>query len=197
MTHTDLFNCVRPTIVGTSVSRRCGAIVVVALISMSCSARRHLAPAEVDRPVGRTSVRILKEPEAGSADPDRSGERITPAYASAENRLPEYPAYALRAGCRDGIVPVRVYIGTDGNVAAQQDVPSHPLPSDECHMAFRAAVQGAVKDWKFAPAFRQKPVPGPDPRAPIMRWEQSPVTIYLDFEFSFQVVQGRGVVHTR
>ena len=140
---------------------------------------------------------MLNEPERGSAQPDPSRERITPAYASPENKLPDYPAYALRAGCRDGIVPVRVTIGTDGNVAAQQDVPGRPLPSDECHMAFRAAVQGAVKDWRFAPAFRQKPVRGPDPRAPIMRWEQSPITIYIDFESSFQVVHGKGVVRTR
>jgi outer membrane biosynthesis protein TonB len=180
-----------------AVGRRCGAIVVVALISTSCGARRHLVSPAVDSREGRTSVRILKEPEAESTDPDPSEERITPAYASSENKLPEYPAYALRAGCRDGIVPVRVYIGTNGNVAAQGDVPSRALLSDQCHMAFRAAVQSAVRDWKFAPAFRQKPMPGPDPRAPIMRWEQSPITIYLDFEFSFQVVQGKGVVHTR
>jgi hypothetical protein len=72
-------------------------------------------------------------------------------------------------------------------------LPGRPLTSDDCHLAFRAAVQAAVKDWKFAPAFRQKPVPGPDPRAPIMHWEQSPVAIYIDFEFSFQVVHGKGV----
>jgi len=30
-----------------------------------------------------------------------------------------------------------------------------------------------------------------------MRWEQSPITIYIDFEFSFQLVHGKGVVHTR
>lgn len=142
-------------------------------------------------------MRLLNQPEAGSGTPDPSAERITPAYASPENKLPEYPAHALRAGCRDGLVPVRVYIGTDGNVAAQRDIPDRPLPADECHMAFRAAVQGVVDDWRFAPAFRQTPVPGPDPRAPIMRWKQTPITIYLDFEFSFQVVQGKGVVRTR
>ena len=173
------------------------ATATVALISMSCGACRHVARPEVQGPEGRTGVRVLNQPEAGSGRPDPSSERITPAYASSENRLPEYPAYALRAGCRDGVVPVRVVIDTDGNVAAQQDIPGRPLPSDECHMAFRAAVQSAVKDWKFAPAFRQKPVPGPDPRAPILRWEQTPITIYLDFEFSFQIVQGKGVVRTR
>jgi hypothetical protein len=85
--------------------------------------------------------------------------------------------------------------GPEGRTSVRMlmSLPGRPLTSDDCHLAFRAAVQAAVKDWKFAPAFRQKPVPGPDPRAPIMHWEQSPVAIYIDFEFSFQVVHGKGV----
>jgi len=80
-------------------------------------------------------VRMLNEPERGSGEP--SSERITPAYASPENKLPT---------------------------------------------------------WPFG---RRCKAPGPDPCAPIMRWEQSPIAIYIDFEFSFQVIHGKGVVHTR
>jgi hypothetical protein len=65
------------------------------------------------------------------------------------------------------------------------------------HPTIATAVQSTVKDWKFAPAFRQKPLPGPDPRAPIVHWEQSPVAIYLDFESSFEVVHGKGLVRAR
>jgi hypothetical protein len=87
------------------------------------------------------------------------------------------------------------------SVADQRDVPDHPVPDDPCHVAFRAAVQGAVAAWKFAPAFRLKPVPGPDHdgqgRPVVRRWEQTPVLIYLDFEFLFKVVDGKGVVRTR
>jgi hypothetical protein len=61
----SLIRGVGPTNVGTPANRRWAAIVVVALMSMSCSARRHLVPPEVDRPEGRTSVRILNEPRVG------------------------------------------------------------------------------------------------------------------------------------
>lgn len=96
---------------------------------------------------------------------------------------------------------MRVHIGADGNVAAQTDVPGRPLPDDQCHMAFRAAVQGTVTDWRFAPAFRQKPTPGRDVdhdgRPDITLWEQTAIAIYVDFEFFFEVVGGKGVVRAR
>lgn len=173
--------------------------VAVALLTASCAAHRRVSPPASETTVeGRTSVRLLNADITTSGTPDPFAERITPAYASSDNKLPEYPAYALKAGCRDGAVPVRVYVGPDGNVVAQRDVPDRPLPPDQCHMAFRAAVQSAVTTWKFAPAFRQKPVPGHDRNRPdLTRWEQTPVMIYLDFEFSFAVVEGKGVVRTR
>jgi hypothetical protein len=66
-------------------------------------------------------------------------------------------------------------------------------------MAFRAAVQSAVNGWKFAPSFRQTPKvdPNADPRAPVTRWKQEAIAIYLDFEFTFEVVAGKGIVRTR
>lgn len=149
-------------------------------------------------------MRVLNAPESppasgGTGEPAPPAERITPAYASPDNGLPEYPASALKAGCGDGIVAVRIHLNSEGNVAAQRDVPDRPLPADDCHMAFRAAIQSKVNTWRFAPAFRQTPVrePGADPRAPVLRWKQEPIAVYLDFEFTFAVVAGRGVVRTR
>jgi hypothetical protein len=147
-------------------------------------------------------MRVLSAPASPSPGGGLGGppaETITPAFASPDNRLPEYPPAALKAGCREGTVAVRVHLGTDGNVAAQRDVPDRPLPPDECHMAFRAAVQSAINGWKFAPAFRQTPILGPDRgdgRPLVVRWHQTPIAIYLDFEFSFHVIDGKGVVRT-
>lgn len=178
-------------------------VAVVILTSVSCAARRRVeAPAVVDTRQGKTSVRLLNPPEIQPGGADSASERITPAYASDENKLPVYPAYALKAGCREGAVPVRIHIGTDGNVAAQRDVPERPLPNDPCHVAFRAAVQSAVQGWRFAPAFRQRKTPGPDidkdGRPDFDRWvQEGPVAIYLDFEFLFRVVGGKGEVRTR
>jgi hypothetical protein len=182
---------------------RPAAAVAILLMTSSCAHKPAPAPpvAPADDPKGRTSVRLLNPPEIkpGAEEPT---ERLTPAFASEENKLPEYPAYALKNGCRDGSVPVRVHINTEGNVSAQRDVPEHPLPNDPCLVAFRAAVQAAVQDWRFAPAFRQKKVPGPDidkdGKPDFERWvQQGPVAIYLDFEFLFRVVGGKGEVRTR
>lgn len=175
--------------------------VVLAIAPIGCARHRVKAPAPVATPgpEGKTSVRVLNTP-AGSPDVETGpAERITPAYASEENKLPEYPRYALKAGCRGGIVAVRVHLDTEGNVSAQRDVPDHPLPADECHLAFRAAVQSAINGWKFAPSFRQIPYVDTtiNPRGPVTRWRQEPIAIYVDFEFTFEVVAGKGIVRTR
>jgi hypothetical protein len=99
-------------------------------------------------------------------------------------------------------VPVRVHINAEGNVQAQRDVPDHPLPNDPCHVAFRAAVQAAVQGWRYAPAFHEKKVPGPDidkdGKPDFERWVQDgAVAIYIDYEFLFRVVNGKGEVRTR
>jgi len=124
---------------------------------------------------------------------------MTPAYPSADNRTPEYPAYALKAGCRSGTVPVRVHVDASGKVTSQRDIPDRPLPSDGCHIAFRAAVQGVVNDWRFAPSYRVTPSRGPevDGQPGITSWTQTPIAVYLDFEFFFEVVGGKGVVRPR
>ena len=172
----------------------------MALVFACCA---HHQKVTVPAPEGKTSVRVLNAPETPSpgagAGPPAPAERITPAYASADNGLPEYPAYALKAGCGRGVVAVRVHVNREGNVSAQRDVPGRPLPADECHMAFRAAIQTAVNGWRFAPAFRQTPIvdPAADPRAPVLRWEQEAIAVYLDFEFSFEIVAGKGVVRSR
>jgi hypothetical protein len=179
---------------------RSSAILII-MVAAACAHRPPVAP---PAPEGTTSVRVLTAPESAPAggatgEPAPPAERITPAYASADNRLPDYPASALKAGCGGGIVAVRVHLNVEGNVSAQRDVPGRPLPADDCHMAFRASIQSAVNAWRFAPAFRQTPVrdPAADPSAPVLRWKQEPIAVYLDFEFTFAVVAGKGVVRTR
>jgi len=168
----------------------CGGILL-----LGCA--HHRPPIATPPDEGRTSVRVLNTPAPSSDGAVATQtERLTPAYASPDNRLPDYPAVALKAGCRRGVVAVRVHVDPEGNVSAQRDVPGRPLPADECHMAFRAAVQSAINTWRFAPAFRQTPIadPGADARAPVVHWKQEPIAIYLDFEFTFDVVAGKGVV---
>ena len=183
--------------------RSLGAALVILYGSSStaCAPKQARVVPPVPTMEGRTGVRVLPNADGdGPADVQRTEAQLTPAYASDQNRLPEYPAYALAFGCRQGVVPVRVHIGTDGNVAAQTDIPGRPLADDACHTAFRAAVQGAVSAWKFAPAFRLTAFPGRDVdgdgRPDRKRWESVAVAIHVDMEFTFDVVAGQGVVRT-
>jgi len=172
------------------------------LLYPGCAAKQS-PPVAVPAPTreGVTSVRVLAPDSANAPPADEVAERITPAFASDQNKLPVYPAHALAAGCQQGVVPVRAYIGTDGNVASIRSVPDRSVPDDDCHIAFSAATFAAVRAWRFAPAFRQTPKPGPDVdgdgRPDFTRWEQNPITIYLDFEFTFRVVEGKGEVLPR
>jgi hypothetical protein len=146
-------------------------------------------------------VRILRSESRTDPPTDVVAQRITAAFASDENRLPEYPPYALRGGCRQGLIPIRLYIGTDGNVAKAGPLPGRSPADDQCHSAFWAASWAAVQSWRFSPAFRQTPKAGPDldgdGRPDFTRWEQTPIMVYLDFEFTFSVVDGKGQVLAR
>ena len=103
------------------------------------------------------------------------------------------------AGCAIGaaLYADRVYFKNP-----DRDVPDHPQPNDPCHVAFRAAVQAAVEGWRYAPSFRQRKAPGPDidkdGKPDFERWVQDgAVAIYIDYEFLFRVVDGKGEVRTR
>jgi hypothetical protein len=170
-------------------------------LSAACGARPPRVPTPAPERSGVSSVRVLENPDRKPAPADAVVERMTPAFASDANALPVYPAHALAAGCREGTVAIRVQIGDDGNVSRVEYVPDRPVANDACHSAFWAATSSAVRTWRFAPAFRQTPRPGPDldgdDRPDFTRWEQSPAAIYLDFEFAFRVVEGRGRVLSR
>lgn len=178
-------------------------VAATCAVVVGCAAhQQHPAATPLPTPSleGRTSVRVL-ESEFHQPQPNAMDVRITPAFASDQNKLPEYPRFALKAGCELGVVPIRLFIGRDGNVATTSSVPNHPVADDQCHGAFWAATVSAVQGWRFSPAYRQTPKPGPDldgdGKPDFSLWEQEAVMIYLDFEFTFRVVEGKGQVLSR
>ncbi|MGB7623576.1 MAG: hypothetical protein WBN92_14595 [Terriglobia bacterium] len=185
------------------VKRGKAALVIMILVFAVCAACRHAkAPVITDSQLeGRASYRVLNEPETSPEAPDRSDESITAIYPFADNKTPEYPAAALKSRCKEGVVPVRIHVGTDGTVTGQEDIPGRPLPADACHRAFREAVRVVVNGWKFIPAFRVKPVAGGESKGEIragpVHYERTPLEADLDYEFLFQVVHGKGVVSNR
>jgi hypothetical protein len=184
---------------GSGLTRTASAAL---LFSAGCAARQT-PPVEppLDPRAGVTSVRVLEAADRKPPAVDVVAERLTPAFASDENALPIYPSHALEAGCQQGTVAIRLHVGEDGNVAQVASVPNRPVPDDPCHSAFWASTAGTVQAWRFAPAFRQTPKPGPDEdgdgRPDFTLWAQSPAAIYLDFEFAFRIAEGRGQVLSR
>jgi len=176
------------------------ATLALVLAAPGCGVRKP--PPAGEAPVsreGETRVRVLTHPDTGAGDvEDARVEIITPAYSSEQNALPEYPAAALAASCPDGAVAIRVTVSREGEASLLREVPGYPVPSDACHRAFWDATVAAVRPWRFAPAYRQIEREGPDAdgdgRPDYLWWDQEPVAIYLDFEFSFRIVEGRGEV---
>jgi outer membrane biosynthesis protein TonB len=132
-------------------------------------------------------VRILQSP-----DPPRPAENakatLIPAEPGPENKLPDYPADALKSGCGSGVVPVRIHVGRNGRVVSQGEVPGRAIGSDLCHARFAEAVRAAISKWGFFPAMRRV-CPGDSEDC-----TSTPITIYLDLEFRFEVANGKGVV---
>jgi outer membrane biosynthesis protein TonB len=165
---------------------------LVALLP-GCAARARppavpaVPPPSADAREGHTSVRVLDSPEARRP---RGESRVTVVAAEAgpENKLPEYPPAALRAGCGGGVVAVRIHVGPNGRVLRQGAVPGRSLAAGPCQDEFAAAVRSTVSSWGFFPAMRR--VCGDDGT----ECTDSPITVYLDLEFRFEVVDGRGRV---
>lgn len=179
-------------------------VLGIALLACGCAARR-IAPAAAEGAATRegvTGVRVLEPADDSAADSSEADvQTLAPAIASEDNALPEYPLAALESGCGDGVIALRVTVTTDGKAALLRQVPGRPPPADGCHAAFRDATVEAVERWRFAPAQRRvrqqgRDVDG-DGKADYIWWDQEPVTIYLDFEFTFRVVEGRGEVISR
>jgi outer membrane biosynthesis protein TonB len=167
--------------------RRAWLIYFLALLP-ACAVHRKPAlppPIASESREGRTSVRVLATPDT-PRPPEKSEVTILDAEAGSENQLPEYPQAALQQGCGAGVVPIRIHIGSSGRVIRQADVPGRVLAADSCHLQFEEAVRAAVSQWGFFPAMQHVCAEG--------GCTDTPITIYLDLEFRFDVVHGKGRV---
>ncbi len=113
--------------------------------------------------------------------------------------LPKYPENALAA--RDGPhrEVVRFIIDTHGNVDKIVDSPMESSDGGPFGADYRGAVEEALRSWRFEPGVFQHVKPGEDkdgdgkPDYKIMTsWDLVPV--YYDVRFTFEIVDGKGVV---
>jgi hypothetical protein len=144
---------------------------------------------------------VLAQPELGAPEVKAEVETLSPARADNQNALPEYPPAALAAPCPDAVVAVRVTVTTEGRATLFREVPGRPVSTDACHAAFWTATLAAMRDWRFMPATREvlhESLDVDGDGKPDYTWlVPEPVAIYLDFEFTFRIVEGQGRVDSR
>lgn len=166
----------------------------MAVVASGCASRAStVSPDTPPTREGRSTLRVLSQPPA----PAKRGDvevTIVPVAPGPENRLPVYPPEAFGAACGQGVVAVRVYIGTLGRVVKQLPVPGRPTPADSCHQSFSESVAETVERWGFFPALRRTCV---RQEAAPPRCSSVPIESYVDLEFLFEVVDGRPGVRPR
>jgi len=113
--------------------------------------------------------------------------------------LPKYPERAL--GAHDGPHRelVRIVIDSAGSVGQVLDSPMGPSDGGPFAAEFRRAVDDAVRTWQFRPGVLQHVKDGADKDGDgkadykvMTSWD--PVAVYYDIRFTFEIVEGKGVV---
>ena len=115
--------------------------------------------------------------------------------------LPAYPERALAAGDGPHREIVRIVIDPNGAVTQVQDSPLGGSDGGPFSADYRAAVEAAVRRWKYMPGYLLHVKDGEDKdgdgRADYkLTTDIDPVAVYYDVRFTFEIVDGRGVVTT-
>jgi hypothetical protein len=179
-----------------------GLAAALLVVSSGCANRPAAShgPAPPDPLRGTTNATLLPDPAARGAELEEDEEYRPPAIRG-ENRLPLYPEEALAAHCGDGIVALRIVIGTEGDVIDVSDSPLLDSTGGGCGADFHASAASAVRAWRFWPAEKRRLAPGEDydkDGSPDYEkvLETTPLPVYLDIRFDFEVVEGVGRVRT-
>jgi len=113
--------------------------------------------------------------------------------------LPKYPERALAAHDAPHREIVRIVIDTRGIVSQVSDSPMGQSDGGPFAQDYRRAVDDAVRTWRYQPGVLQHVVPGNDLDAdgkPDYKVVTSSdvVAVYYDIAFTFEIVDGKGVV---
>ncbi len=151
------------------------------------------APAPVAAPTGRVGFQVVADPSVDNALADRQ-EFVVPRPVDPPLAKPPYPADALAAGAA-GVVGVRITIDPDGAVTTVEDSPVVPGTPGPFAAAFRAAVEGTVRRWRFSGGRVELLEDGKDldddGKPDYTRVVQSvPVSVFYDVRFEFTIVDG-------
>jgi len=177
------------------------AVLLAALLGDAACAVAPLrtAPpaAAVTPPAGQVGVVVL--PDAGGRKPRPDAGETFHAPQPVDTPLPSYPIGALMERAAPARIAVRIVIGRDGRVEKISDSPVEPSSAGPFAAEFSAAVENALRQWRFVPAMYRRLRPGGDLDGDgIPDWqdatESRAVEVYYDLRFTFEIVDGEGRV---
>lgn len=182
---------------------RCPVLVpiVIVVAAAACASGPVAAPpSRATAGVGAVSFNQIPDPTAQPPSADGNREYLRPRLEEGF-KLPGYPDQALAAAAPASDVVVRVVIATDGSVASVEPSPLAAPPTDEWGPLFYEAVREAVSAWRYDPCQLRVLEDGPDrdgdgrPDFQLVV-DSTPLAVYLDLSFRFEIVDGDGRVST-
>lgn len=176
----------------------CGSLMVLAACASTPHGGDDEAPNQQSRAEGVVSYEQVVDPEAVRPVADVHQEYVRPALHP-KMPLPTYPEEMLVAEAPPTKVVVRVVVGADGSVTSVRPSPLADTPPGEWHSIFFEAVRKTVSNWRYEPCRLQKVTDGPDRNGDgkadyKILASSTPMEIYLDLAFQFEIVDGAGSV---
>ena len=146
------------------------------------------------------SFQQVSDPNVERPRADRDREYLRPRLEEGFV-LPRYPDDALAAEAPATDVVVRMVIAKDGSVASVEPSPLAAPPATEWELYFHRVVGETVGGWRYDPCQIRRFEDGPDrdgDGAPDYRVLASttPIEVYLDIKFKFEIIDGAGRVST-
>lgn len=182
--------------------RRCAfGLLTMTFMTAACASTAVTTP----RPAGRSAAGIvsfdqIRDPQA---EPPRANGRFEYLRPRLEEgfRMPVFPDAALAAGAPPTVIVVRVVVAEDGSVARVGPSPLAAPLGGEWNALFLGAVVESVSGWRFDPCQLRELENGPDRNgdgAPDYHVvvASTPLSVYLDLAFRFEIVDGNGMVTT-
>jgi hypothetical protein len=177
------------------------ALGASAILAAACTAKQPPAPTPKPQPPARegsSKYSFIFDPANPALNLPEDVKFMRPS-ARGSLAFPVYPADALGAGDGPHCEIVRIVIDDHGSVTKVDDSPLGASDGGPYATEFRTSVEQAVRTWQFLPGALQKVAPGNDldgdgkPDYTVTTSTEI-VSVYYDVKFTFEIVDGKGVV---
>jgi hypothetical protein len=150
---------------------------------------------------GAVAAKLLEDPNAPRV---RLGpnEEYVPPFIAPDNPVPEYPAELLALRLKPHVVVVRMIVDEMQQVMDISPSPLQPSTESPHRPLFESQVRTALQQWSVRPPVIRKFKPGPDADGDgtadyQIMVDQHTLKAYFDLAFTFEVVDGKGVVRSK